>query len=167
MPFCKSCGSPVEGQFCAKCGTPAGAAEASGSARPAGSDAPVAASPQPAVVTACTGVTDNVAAMLCYVPFVGWLLSIIFLLVAPYNQKKFVRFNAFQSIFLAVACFVLWFAQMIMHVILPWGLGVLLGLFALVIWLGSLILYVFLMIKAYQNLTVKLPIIGDLAEKQA
>ncbi len=37
----------------------------------------------------------------------------------------------------------------------------------LVIWLGSVVIWVILLIKANQGLMYKLPFIGDLAEKQA
>ena len=41
-----------------------------------------------------TGLTENVAGLLCYV--LGWVSGIVFLIIEPEN--KFVRFHAFQSI---------------------------------------------------------------------
>jgi len=50
---------------------------------------------------AATGMTDNAASALCYV--LGLITGILFLVLAPYNQKKSIRFHAFQSIFLSIA----------------------------------------------------------------
>src|SRR5215471_8564697 len=84
MGFCATCGAPVEGRFCAKCGSPVTAAP------PAG------------------GMADNVASTLCY--GLGLITGIIFLVLAPYNRNPAIRFHAFQSIFLHVACIVFWIA---------------------------------------------------------
>jgi uncharacterized membrane protein len=119
--------------------------------------------------------TDNVAGMLCYAPFVGWIIAIIMLVVAPYNQNKFVRFCAFQSIFLAVAWFAVWIVvqifSAIVFAILPWGVHVAMHLLLALVWLalglGMLVLLIVLMLKANQNQKLSLPIIGPLAEKQA
>ena len=43
------------------------------------------------------GMTDNVASALCYA--LGFITGILFLVLAPYNQNRMVRFHAFQSIF--------------------------------------------------------------------
>ena len=53
-----------------------------------------------------SGMTDNVAGALCYV--LGLVTGIVFLVLAPYNQNKFVRFHAFQSIFFHVAFIGIW-----------------------------------------------------------
>src|ERR1700690_2492012 len=92
MAFCASCGAQVEGKFCAKCGAAGDAASAPG-----------AAPPQP---LAATGMTDNAASALCYV--LGLITGILFLVLAPYNQNKTIRFHAFQSIFLNVAWILFW-----------------------------------------------------------
>ena len=47
------------------------------------------------------GLTDNMAAALCYL--LGVLTGILFLVLAPYNQNRAIRFHAFQSIFFWVA----------------------------------------------------------------
>jgi uncharacterized membrane protein len=91
--------------------------------------------------------------------------AIIFLVVEPYNRSRFVRFHAFQSIFFAVAWTVLWIAlSIIVH--LP-----LLGWLTILIWplvsLAGLVIWIVLLLKAYQGQMFKLPIVGDMAEKQA
>jgi uncharacterized membrane protein len=171
MPFCKNCGSAVEGQFCSKCGTPVAAQEvpeynppppAQPYAEPAGGTAPSA--PAPAVAG---GLTDNVAALLCYV--FGLVTGILFLVIEPYNRNRLVRFHAFQSIFFniaVVAAFIgLSIVAVALHVI-P-GVWVLMALLHLAVWLGSVVVWVLLLVKAYQGQQWKLPIIGGLAEKQA
>jgi len=160
MPFCATCGAPVEGRFCAKCGS---AVSASG-AGPSGAAAQPAA--QPAAVAG--GMTDNVASALCYV--LGLITGIIFLVIAPYNQNKRVRFHAFQSIFMHVAVIAIWFALGIVFSIM-FHIMHSLTLLGMVIYpvLGLAIfgLWVYLIVSAYQGRTVVLPIIGPLAQQQA
>jgi uncharacterized membrane protein len=164
MAFCPNCGAQATGTFCPNCGT----ALAGGSAGSTGGAA-YSAPPPPAAST--SGLTHNVAGMLCYFPFfIGLICSIVFLVVAPYNQNKTVRFNAFQSLFLHLGLFVFW---MVLHLIVGMfafvthGLGYFLIMLYPILWLCILVLFIVLMYKAYNNQTVKLPFIGDLAQKQA
>lgn len=138
MPFCSSCGTQIaEGTICPKC--------AAGSTATAGS-----------------GLTDNVAGALAYVTIIP---AIVFLVLEPYNRKRFIRFHAFQSIFFAIAWTVLWILLgIIAHIpFLGWGTVLLWPL----LWLAWLIILVIVILKAYQGQMFKLPIIGDIAEKQA
>jgi len=113
--------------------------------------------------------TENVAAALCY--FLGLITGILFLVLEPYSRSKTIRFHAFQSIFLNVAMIVvmivLTIVFSILRAILPFGMWFLFSLIDLVIWLGFMVLWLFLMFKAYQNQKLVIPIIGQLAEKQA
>jgi uncharacterized membrane protein len=171
VPFCASCGSPVEGRFCPKCGAQMPDVGAGGppppnyqSAPPPGYQGPQGA-PPPA---AQSGLTTNVASALCYL--FGLVTGIIFLAIAPYNQDKTVRFHAFQSIFWNLAFFVIYIAVMIISTIAVAILsifGMLFYLLLLVVWLGFMASWLYLMWKAYNNERVVLPIIGPLAEKQA
>lgn len=153
MAFCPSCGAAAEGRFCQKCG----------SALDAG-----AVPPNPPPVAGNPGLTDNAAGALCYL--LGLITGIVFLVLAPYNQSKAVRFNAFQSIFLSLAWVVCAIALSILARILfgipalGWVLYSLLN-FALMI--GGLVLWLFLMFKTYNGAKVVLPVIGPLAEQQA
>jgi uncharacterized membrane protein len=118
----------------------------------------------PAAPTAA-GLTDNVVSALCYLPLplVGLVLAIVFLVLAPYNQNRTIRFHAFQSIFLHVAAIVIYTAW---HFIAVFS-GFFLFFLTPLIWLGFFVLFLLLMIKAYQNQKLVLPIIGPLAEQQA
>jgi len=124
-----------------------------------------APTPTPA---ASSGMGNNVAGLLAYL--FGWIGGLVFLLIDPYKTNRFVRFCAFQSIFLDVAMIGIMIAFWILLFILAaitHGIGGLLGLLSPLIWLAYLGLKILLMIKAYGNQELKLPLIGDLAAKQA
>jgi len=91
--------------------------------------------------------------------------AIIFLVMEPYNRSRFIRFHAFQCLFFAVAWTILWIALSIFAHI-PF-----LGWLSILIWpligLAGFILWIILILKANQNQMWKLPVIGDMAEKQA
>lgn len=160
MAFCPNCGTQATGAFCPNCGSAMGAA-GSGSAY----------SPSNTSVGQTSGLTDNLASALCYAPFlIGLVCNIIFLVVAPYNRNRTIRFNAFQSLFLHLALFVFWIVvQMIVGSLafITHGVGFMLVALYPILWLAILGLFIYLIIKSYNNQKVKLPFIGDLAEKQA
>jgi uncharacterized membrane protein len=144
MAFCSTCGARIADgtNTCAAC---------------AGRSAGSAAAP-----ASTGGMTDNVAGMLAYVTIFP---AIIFLVVEPYNKNRFIRFHAFQCLFFAVAWTVLWIAlNIIVHI--PF-----LGWLTILIWplvgLAGLIIWIVLLLKANQGQMYKLPVIGDMAEKQA
>jgi uncharacterized membrane protein len=147
MAFCSSCGGDVgTASFCPKCGAAQGAAPATGGG---GS----------AAVPATEGMAENVAGVLCYV--LGWVTGIIFLLI---DRRPYVKFQAAQSI-------VVFGGLTILRI----GLGVLTGFVGLfgwglwaVVWmpigLAGLILWVLLMVKAYQHENFRVPIAADIAD---
>src|SRR5208337_1531130 len=95
--------------------------------------------------------------------------AIIFLLIEPYNRNRFVRFHSFQCLFTAVALIVVHIALVIVSSILHF-VPVIGWIFVAILWplygLAVLALWLLLVIKAYQHEMFKLPIVGDLAEKQ-
>lgn len=145
MAFCANCGGqlPAGANNCPACGKSSGQSVGGGAAA-----APAQAS--------AGGLEDNVAGMLAYITIIP---AIVFLVLAPYNQDKFVRFHSFQCLFLAVAVIavdiVLGFIP-----IIGWMLAPLVGL-------ATLVLAIICAVKAYGGHKFKLPVIGDLAEKQA
>ena len=153
MAFCANCGTEASGKFCPNCGAALGLAPPPPNP-PTGAYVPPSA---PAAVQPA-GMSENVASALCYL--LGLVTGIIFLVLPPYNQNKTVRFHAFQSIFTHLAIIVIW----ILFTVLSHGVGFLLfplyGLAVLVLWL-------YMMYSAYNNRKVKLPLVGDFAEKQA
>jgi len=100
-----------------------------------------------------TGLQPNVAALLSYLA--GFITGIIFFAIEKDN--KFVRFHAMQSIITFGVLFALQFVL---------GITVVLAILIPIIGILSLILWVILMIKAYQGEMFKLPIIGEIAEKK-
>jgi uncharacterized membrane protein len=96
----------------------------------------------------------------------GLFTGILFLVLAPYNQNRFVRFHAFQAIFAHVAFIAIWIAEAVIGATLPYTLGVVWSLVNLLIFLACIGIWVLLIIKAYQGHRFKLPVVGDLAEKQ-
>lgn len=167
MAFCPNCGSAVEGTFCAKCG-----AQVSGGAPPPGAGPAPGYNPSPGYqappAAAATGMSENMAAALCYL--LGILTGIIFLVLAPYNQNRTIRFHAFQSIFFGVGIFVAWIALLILSIVLhvlPIVGTILSLLLYLVLSVGIFVVWIMLMYKAYNNEMWVLPIVGPLAQKQA
>lgn len=100
-----------------------------------------------------TGLDANIAAALSYL--LGFITGVLFLVLE--KDSKFVRFHAMQSTITWVAVFVLNFVLGATVV----GILVTFLLFPL-----ELILWVLLMYKAFQGEKFKLPIVGDMAEKQ-
>ena len=159
MPFCSKCGADVTGvASCPQCGT---AAAGQPAGQPAGAEkAPQAASaPQAA---AAQSLPDNVAGALAYVTPIP---AIIFLLIDPFRTIRFVRFHSLQSIVFCLAAFVLQFALGIVSIVLGFMGIAFIGLLGTLISLGIFVLWIVLVIKAYQGQEFKLPVLGDLAAK--
>lgn len=143
MAFCSTCGAQIaDGTTCPACASRG----ASAAVAPANAG----------------GMAENVAGMIAYVTIVP---AIIFLVMEPYNKNRFIRFHAFQCLFFAVAWTVLWIGlSIVAHIPI-------FGWLTILIWplisLAGLIVWVILLLKANQHQMYKLPVIGDMAEKQA
>lgn len=153
MPFCTQCGTQVgdTAAYCGHCGT--------AQPHPAGSSG--SRSTPPPSRDFLDGLTERNASILCYIPVFGIIPSIIFLSSQKFRHNHRVRFDGFQSIYLFVAYLIVSSA----------GPFFLFGLFHRRTGniLESLIslCWIFLLVKAAQNEQVRLPIIGDLAERSA
>jgi len=137
VAFCPTCGTQIaDGATCPKCVS--------------------------AAAPAAGGLTDNVAGALAYVTIIP---AIVFLVLEPFNKKRFVRFHSFQCIFFAIAWTVLW---VILAVV---GHIPLLGWATVLLWplvsLAGFVIWLILVLKAYQGQMFKLPVIGDMAAQQA
>ena len=86
----------------------------------------------------------------------GFVTGIILLLVE--KENKFVRFHAMQSTITFGALFVLGMVLGFIPII-GWFIGILLGPVELILW-------VVLMWKAFSGEMFKLPVVGEMAEKQ-
>jgi len=161
MPFCTRCGFQVDEQalFCPACGAsqragtpppPPGAGAPAGGADSSGSRADDFLSRMPA----------RRAALLCYVPIVGWIMSIVVLASERFREERIVRFHAFQGLYL----FVVWlFAD--------WVFGPLTGYSPVMKFAGGTLklavlgLWIYMMIRIRAGEDIRLPVIGDLAER--
>src|ERR1700689_347125 len=107
MPFCCQCGQSVGARdlYCAVCGArqPSSASSASSAAAPA--------------MEYMHGISPRTASLLCYIPILGWIVSIVVLASARFRADGRVRFHAFQGLYLFVA----W-------LLVDWFLGPMFGL---------------------------------------
>jgi uncharacterized membrane protein len=146
MPFCSQCGTEVGTAdiFCAKCGT---------------------RQPVPAVNSRVVSgdpfrsMTARTASILCYIPGVGWIASIVVLASERFRANRVVRFHAFQGLYLFVAWLIEdWVLKPIFRDIPHVHIN---GIIQAVLFCVS----IFMIIKASQEEAYALPIIGELAEK--
>jgi len=110
------------------------------------------------------GLDENVEGALCYV--LGFITGVVFLVME--KDSKFVKFHAWQSILIF---FALWVLNMIVSAllgaILPWSMFGIVTAIVSLISLAGLLIWIILILKAYQGEKYKLPVIGDIAEKQS
>jgi len=139
---CASCGKEMDesAAYCPACGK--------ATATPA--DEP----PQGAPGSVPAGLQNNLAGALSYL----WITAIVFLLIEPYNRDRFVRFHAFQALFHGLA----WIVGNIVLTLLPFIGWSLLPLWSLLMFVLAIIAAV----KAYQNESWQIPVVGPFAQKQ-
>ncbi len=166
MTSCGNCGATLTQTtgFCGSCGKPVVQGSPVAFAG-AGSGSPVLAS-NPATANG-SGLTSNLAAALAYV--LGIVTGILFLVLEPYKNDRFVRFHAMQSMlfFLAVVVFnIAWvivvdmlsaFSGWIAVATLPVGTLIFLSLF---------LFWLYVMYQAYSRREFRIPVIGAIAAKQ-
>ena len=142
MPYCSQCGNQVSevDVFCGKCGA----------------RQPVAAPPPRELLSS---MSPRTAAILCYVPLVGWICAIVVLASQRFRHDRTLRFHAFQGLYLFVAWLIVDQVLAPMFGMIPHvHLG---GLFHLIV----LVLWIFMIVKASHDEAYALPVIGELAER--
>jgi len=110
------------------------------------------------------GMDENIEGALCYV--LGWLTGIIFYIIEKDN--KFVRFHAKQSILVFLPLHILSFifgGGLFWGSMFFWGAWFFIVVIGWLIWLLMFLLWIILMLKAYQGEMFKLPVVGDIAAK--
>lgn len=108
-----------------------------------------------------SSVEPNTAAALSYLA--GILTGVIFLMI---DKRRFVKFHAMQSIITFGVFGAFWPLSTFITAFDPLGLFSILALIAIpLLGLIQLVLWILLMVKAYQGQKFMLPIIGGLAEK--
>ena len=152
MPFCTQCGAEVQRTdiYCASCGASQGDARSA----PQGPSAPGTGR------HFLDGLDERRASTLCYIPLVGWVLSIVVLAADRFRDSRETRFHAFQGLYLFVAwLFVDWvfgpFASYAepMRVVAS---GMKVAVF------GA---WIFMLVKTSQGEDFRLPLLGELADR--
>jgi len=149
MAFCGKCGGEVAAGagFCPKCGT---AQTPEAVAKPAQSGD--------------SGLSENVAGFLCYL--FGWVTGLIFFMI---DKRPFVRFHAAQSIVVFGGLHIL---MIVMGVFFGTGMMFHGGYGAFGFWaaisglinLAAFVLWILLMVKAYQHEKFEVPIAANVAK---
>jgi len=152
MAYCSKCGGEVQPgvAYCPKCGQAQAGVEV------------MQVSP-----SAHSGMAENVAGMLCYI--LGWVTGIIFFLI---DKRPYVRFHAAQSIVVfgglhilnIVGGIIFGAGFMMMGRFGGFGLGF--ALYSLINLL-AFILWILLMVKAYQGEKFRVPVAADIAQNIA
>jgi len=155
--FCPKCGAenPEGAKFCSKCG-----AELGVSAAPSEGAAKLGAE-------SSTGMSANVAGLLCYVA--TWVTGIVFVVLE--KKSTFVKFHAWQSIMtfgvLSVVQIILSIAAGVALATFSFGLWWPVHILGIIVWVLIVGLWIALMILAYSGKMWKVPWAGNWAEKRA
>ena len=143
MPFCTHCGTQVQSAaaFCQSCGT----------AQP-GADTPAGTDP-------LASLKPRNAAILCYLPWLGWIMSLVILSTRRFQSNRLVRFHAFQGLYLFVAWMIVDIAlEPVLRVswlrrIIP------------ILELGLLATGILMLVKTSADQLIRLPIVGEMADR--
>ncbi len=110
---------------------------------------------------------EAIAGALAYFTFMP---AIVFLLLRPYNSNRFVRFHSFQCLLLWVAgtllAIVLKLAGLLLFII-PVAGPLLVVLLSMVVGLAAVAIWLVLVVKAFQGVMFKLPLLGNFADQHS
>lgn len=152
MPFCTQCGREVASAaaFCGSCGTRQSPAAAPSQVPPGPAPDPLA------------GMSPRTAAILCYIPTVGWIAAVIVLASRKFKTDHNVRFHAFQGLYL----FATWLLLKWVGPIMDGGSDHFIRFDHI---FEGILLFVsiFMIVKTSHEETYVLPIIGELAKRSA
>jgi uncharacterized membrane protein len=161
MPFCVQCGQTVgsSDKFCAKCGT-----QQAGRG-PAGPGATSSAAAD-RVKDFWSTISNRNAALLCYIPWVGWIAAIAVLASDRFRAERRLRFHAFQGLYLFAAWLMVeWvIAPMLAYPASTVGypfyrtISQILHLVIVGAW-------IFMLMKVSHDQDYRLPILGELADR--
>jgi uncharacterized membrane protein len=107
--------------------------------------------------------SEPIAGALAYFTFIP---AIVFLVLEPYKKNRFVRFHSLQ-------CLLLWLAGILLAIalklaglllfIIPVAGPLLVLLLSMVVGLAAVAIWLVLVVKAFQGVTFRLPLLGDFA----
>jgi uncharacterized membrane protein len=146
MAYCVQCGKQVgeTDQFCPGCG------------RAQKADPPH----NPADFWA--NLTDDNAALLCYLPWVGWIGAIGVLASIRFRGNKRLHFHAFQGLYLFVAWLLV---ENVARPIFRFSPGFPGSSISGILGLAIFAAWIFMIIKVHQHEDYRLPILGELADR--
>jgi uncharacterized membrane protein len=111
--------------------------------------------------TAQSGLSDHAAGAIAYITFVP---ALVFLFMPPYSTRPFVRFHAWQSIFLNVAAFLVNIILSMLAVMTLFMGPSLFYTIIRVIWVIWTLLWIVCVLQAVNGKRFRLPLIGNIAE---
>ena len=171
MPFCSQCGNQVtpEDAYCARCGSRQPGAPTPfppGTFRSAFPGTTPGSIPNPVPpfqqVDFFESIPNRTFSILCYVPVIGWVPSVVVLGMKRFRGDFIMRFHAFQGLYIFAAWLIVdWAIQPIfssLHHVLP--VGNLLQVLLMFVW-------IFMLVKTSHGQVYELPIIGELAQRTA
>jgi uncharacterized membrane protein len=149
MPFCNQCGNQVSAAdiYCGRCG--------------AGQPTHAQAGPPPPLrqPDPLEGLNPRTASILCYVPGIGWIASLVILASNRFRHDRQVRFHGFQGLYLFVA----WLLDdQVLRPLFMRVPGLHLHSLIQAVLLG---MSIFMMVKASHDEAYPLPLFGELAQK--
>ena len=163
MAFCIKCGTQVgdTDKFCGGCGAVQEHAAAGEGNSSSASEAPSGAAKAASGPKEWLNSLDpKTASMLCYIPVIGWIGSVIVLASERYRNSAETRFHAFQGLYLFVVYLI------VEHVLAPIlrfeNMGFQIDNLLKLALLGT---WVFLMVKTSQGIVFRLPVLGELADR--
>jgi len=160
MAYCVQCGQAVGSadKFCAKCGTP----QAGASSGPSSSGYSTAGRVQ----DFWSNISHRNAALLCYIPWVGWIAAIAVLASERFRGEKRLRFHAFQGLYLFAAWLMVEWVVTPMLVFPSSAVGF--PVFRSISQILHLVIvgaWIFMLMKVSHDQDYRLPLIGDLADR--
>jgi uncharacterized membrane protein len=107
--------------------------------------------------------SPRTASVLCYIPFVGWIASIVVLASPRFQRDPTVRFHAFQGLYIFVAWLIVdWVISPMFRMMptphFPRVIGGLAHLTVIAAW-------IVMIVKTSQDQFFRLPIVGELADR--
>jgi uncharacterized membrane protein len=164
MPFCVQCGQTVGGsdRFCAKCG-----AQQSGGASPGpGGASGGSFGTASRVHDFWTNISHRNAALLCYIPWVGWIAAIAVLASERFRTERRLRFHAFQGLYLFAAWLMVeWVIAPMLAYPVPAAGFPFYRTISQILHLLIVGAWIFMLMKVSHDEDYRLPILGELADR--
>lgn len=111
---------------------------------------------------------ENTMSFVAYI--LTWITGLIVLLTSPKTAKT-QRWHAIQAIGMGVAFTIIYvLLSIILTPMILTGsaaMAGLLGMISMVVWLGFVVLWIVMMVTAFQGKKIRLPIIAGIADKNA